>query len=132
MLVFAILLLSLIILMEFRETIRRSITGVHYEKARLVSEKRGSLRVVTRDSAEAPPLLLMDQRHAPFFFMPIAINEASEELLTTIPGIGPAIAARIVEFRTEKGRVENIDQLISVNGVGPKKLERIKPHLAVQ
>lgn len=67
-------------------------------------------------------------RLAPLFFQPIPINQADEELLTTIPGIGPAFARRIIEFRAY-GRINDIEELDAVRGIGPAKLEILKTHL---
>lgn len=68
-------------------------------------------------------------RLAPLFFQPIPINQADEELLITIPGIGPAFARRIIEFREYYGRINAIEELDAVRGVGPVKLEILKTHL---
>jgi len=68
-------------------------------------------------------------RLAPLFFKPIPINQADEELLTTIPGIGPAFAKRIIEFREQQGRINDIEELDAVKGVGPAKLKILKAHL---
>jgi len=68
-------------------------------------------------------------RLAPLFFKPIPINQADEELLTTIPGIGPAFARRIIEFRDQQGRINDIEELDAVKGVGPAKLKILKAHL---
>ena len=68
---------------------------------------------------------------APLFFKPIPINKADEELLITIPGIGPVLAKRIIEFRKEHGRITAIEELDEVKGIGPAKLEKLKGHLVV-
>ncbi|MFA6499999.1 MAG: helix-hairpin-helix domain-containing protein [Desulfurivibrionaceae bacterium] len=68
---------------------------------------------------------------APLFFKPIPINKADEELLITIPGIGPVLAKRIIEFRGQHGRITAIEELDEVKGIGPAKLEKLKAHLVV-
>jgi competence ComEA-like helix-hairpin-helix protein len=68
---------------------------------------------------------------APLFFRPIPINQADAELLTTIPGIGPAFAQRIIEFRGQHGRITSIEELDAVKGIGPAKLKILKTHLVV-
>jgi len=68
-------------------------------------------------------------RLAPLFFKPIPLNQADEELLITIPGIGPAFARRIIEFRDQQGRINDIEELDAVKGVGPAKLKILKAHL---
>jgi len=68
-------------------------------------------------------------RLAPLFFQPIPVNQADEELLTTIPGIGPAFARRIIAFRDEQGGIRAIEELDAVKGVGPAKLRIFQERL---
>jgi hypothetical protein len=68
-------------------------------------------------------------RLAPLFFRPIPVNQADAELLTTIPGIGPVFARRIIEFRDRQGRINAIEELDAVPGVGPAKLRILTTHL---
>jgi len=68
-------------------------------------------------------------RLTPLFFQPIPLNQADEELLTTISGIGPVFARRIIEFRNQQGMINNIEELDAVKGVGPAKLKILKAHL---
>ena len=70
-------------------------------------------------------------RLAPLFFRPIPVNQADAELLITIPGIGPAFAAKIIEFREQHGRITAIEELDAVPGIGPAKLKILKAHLVV-
>jgi len=77
-------------------------------------------------ASKRPPAKL-----APLFFKPIPINKADEELLITIPGIGPVLAKRIIEFRGQHGRITAIEELDEVKGIGPAKLEKLKAHLVV-
>ncbi|PIR18392.1 MAG: hypothetical protein COV46_00260 [Deltaproteobacteria bacterium CG11_big_fil_rev_8_21_14_0_20_49_13] len=57
------------------------------------------------------------------------INVASVADLEVIPGIGPSLAKRIVEYRNAHGPFRSIEELDPVNGVGPKILERLKIYL---
>lgn len=61
----------------------------------------------------------------------VNINEASESELETLPGVGPATAKAIVDYRTQHGRFRSVDDLLNVRGIGPAKLEQIKPHARV-
>ena len=55
----------------------------------------------------------------------VSLNSASPEQLTTLPGIGPTLAARIVQWREQNGRFTAVDELLEVTGIGPAKYEAI-------
>lgn len=57
----------------------------------------------------------------------INVNSASVDKLQELPGIGPAYASRIVEWRSENGPFTSKDQLIEIKGIGEKRLETIRP-----
>jgi competence protein ComEA len=61
----------------------------------------------------------------------VDINLADAVLLETLPGIGPAIAQRIVEYREMNGPFETIEQLLDVQGIGPAKCDGIKDLITV-
>jgi competence protein ComEA len=56
----------------------------------------------------------------------IDINRASPHELTYLPGIGPILAQRIVEYRERKGPFQDLSELLRVPGIGELKLEKIK------
>lgn len=57
----------------------------------------------------------------------ININTASVTDLQKLPGIGPATAARIVEYRQKNGPFTKIEQLMNVRGIGEKSFLKLKP-----
>jgi len=57
----------------------------------------------------------------------ININSASEELLISLPGIGPAYAKRIVEWREKNGLFTEKEQLLEIRGIGERRLEQLMP-----
>jgi competence ComEA-like helix-hairpin-helix protein len=59
------------------------------------------------------------------------LNRASETELQALPGIGPALAARIVQWRREHGPFETVEALEQVPGVGPALRARLAPHVTV-
>jgi competence protein ComEA len=59
------------------------------------------------------------------------VNRASTDELTLIPGIGPKLAARIVEERSRRGGFERLEDLRSVRGLGPKVWQRVEPFVEV-
>ena len=61
----------------------------------------------------------------------IHLNQATAEELQLLPGVGPALAERIVIYRTEHGPFRSVDQLTEVRGVGQTKLAKFKEQLAV-
>ncbi len=62
----------------------------------------------------------------------ININTASAAELELLPGVGPVLAGRIVEYRSRVGGFRTIEQLDDVKGIGPKSLEKLRPHIRVQ
>lgn len=58
----------------------------------------------------------------------VNINTASPQDLERLPGIGPATAQRIVEYRTTHGGFQSLEELDNVKGIGPKKLSDILPY----
>ena len=56
-------------------------------------------------------------------------NKAGEEELDRLPGVGPAVARRIVQLRVDRGSFVEPSDLLSVQGVGPATLARILPYL---
>ena len=61
----------------------------------------------------------------------VNLNAASETELDALPGIGPALASRIVEWRVANGKFVSAEQLDEVSGIGPKLLERLLPLVSV-
>lgn len=59
----------------------------------------------------------------------INLNKATAAELEKLPGIGPALAARIVDYRLANGSYRKIDDLSKVAGIGPKLLTRLKPEV---
>jgi competence protein ComEA len=61
----------------------------------------------------------------------VDLNTATVDQLDVLPGVGPVLAQRIVDWRTAHGRFTSVDQLGQVGGIGPKKLGDITPHVRV-
>lgn len=62
---------------------------------------------------------------------PIDINAATIAELDELPGVGPATAGSIVEHRRAHGPFASVDELADVRGIGPAKLESIRPLVKV-
>lgn len=61
----------------------------------------------------------------------VNINTASADDLDALPGIGPVIATRIVDFRTKNGKFASVDDLTNVSGIGPSIMSNIKDLVTV-
>lgn len=59
----------------------------------------------------------------------ININTADTGELQKLPGIGPAYSERIVEWRNTNGRFTEVEQLLEIRGIGPVRLEKLKPYI---
>ena len=58
---------------------------------------------------------------------PVDLNRATARELQELPGIGPALAERIVAFRTERGPFAKPEELMEVSGIGAKTYARLAP-----
>jgi competence protein ComEA len=63
---------------------------------------------------------------------PISINNASRAELEKLPGIGPALAARIVEHRERYGRFRRAEHLLMVRGISERLFRQLRPRINVE
>ena len=61
----------------------------------------------------------------------ININTATQDELVSLPGIGPAKAQAIVDYRKAHGPFKTVEELKDVKGIGAKRFEKLKPDLSV-
>jgi comEA protein len=62
----------------------------------------------------------------------VNINSANEQELDNLPGVGPKLAKKIVEYRFIHGSFESINEIRVIKGVGAKKFSQIENYLTVQ
>lgn len=62
----------------------------------------------------------------------ININKATQADLETLPGIGPSLAIKILEYRESNGKFSDISEIKNVNGIGDSKYENIKDLICVK
>ena len=59
----------------------------------------------------------------------VNVNTADETELAQLPGLGTAMARRIIDYRQEHGPLTTLDGLLDVPGIGPATLAAMRPHL---
>ena len=62
---------------------------------------------------------------------PVDVNTADADALQTLPGIGPALAERIIAYRTEHGPFRRVEDLLEVKGIGEATLEKFRQEVTV-
>ncbi|KRE41159.1 competence protein ComEA [Knoellia sp. Soil729] len=61
----------------------------------------------------------------------VSLNSADLSALDTLPGVGPVLAQRILDWRTEHGRFTTIEELGEVSGIGDKLLAQLSPKVTL-
>jgi competence protein ComEA len=61
----------------------------------------------------------------------VDLNTATAEQLEVLPGVGPVLAQRILEFRARHGRFSSVDELREVTGIGERRLAELAGHVTV-
>jgi competence protein ComEA len=62
---------------------------------------------------------------------PIDLNTADASALDSLPGVGPVLAQRILDWRAQHGRFSSVDELGEVTGIGDKLMAQIGPKVKV-
>ena len=62
---------------------------------------------------------------------PVDINTADTAALESVPGIGKSLSQRIIAFREKNGPFQSVDDLLKVQGVGEKSIQKLRPYLTV-
>jgi competence protein ComEA len=100
-----------------------------HDEEQIFFPHRGTPVAVPVPAGPAPPAQSAGSATAPPAV--VNLNSAPAAALETLPGIGPALAGRIVEYRTAHGRFTRIEQIQDVPGIGPKLFDRVRAYLTV-
>jgi competence protein ComEA len=74
----------------------------------------------------------MDSAKKILYGIPLDLNQVGPDELTLIPGIGPTLSRRIIDYREHAGPFVRIEDLLHVSGIGKKKLDSLRPYLSVE
>lgn len=72
------------------------------------------------------------QTAAPVVGSVVNINTATAAQLEQLPGVGPSTAAKIIAYRDKYSGFKTVDELINVSGIGPAKLEQMRPYVTTE
>ena len=84
----------------------------------------GTYTITTRRPAQEPVV--------PESALPVNINTATEEELDVLPGIGPALAGRIIAYREEHGPFAAAEDLLEVSGIGESVLDGLRDQIVLE
>lgn len=82
---------------------------------------------VKEESISTPEPLRVEQKRT----IPVNINTASENELTSLPGIGTTIARRIVDYRNIHGPFKKKRELLKVKGIGKRKFKELRDKITI-
>ncbi len=96
----------------------------------------GEKVVIPGGSTTATPVFTLGgsgllETPTPYAGQLININTADATLLTTLPGIGPTTAQKIVQYRQDNGAFQQVEDLLKIPGIGPSTLDEIRGLITV-
>ncbi|MGQ0628084.1 MAG: ComEA family DNA-binding protein [Phycisphaerales bacterium] len=109
--------------------IARTLLGPSFRP--VFSASTPSTTVAGADESEAPRDAPAAKVPPPTIAALIDLNSANQAELESLPGIGPALATRIMEDRRINGAYRTVEQLDRVRGIGPKMMEKLRPLVRV-
>jgi competence protein ComEA len=96
-----------------------------------VEEETLVAREVAGSTASAPAEAPVEEAPPAEGSTPVNVNTADYESLVALPGIGPALAQRIIAYREEHGPFASVEELQEVQGIGPRNLDEFRHLITV-
>jgi competence ComEA-like helix-hairpin-helix protein len=88
--------------------------------------------LIQRAGPELCPGELRAMKILAVLLLVLNLNTATPKQLEALPGIGPALAKKIVDFREKKGRFKRVEELLAIPGISEKKWKVLRDHLKVE
>jgi competence ComEA-like helix-hairpin-helix protein len=107
-----------------------AVTAAPRGEARVRPHEGAAIRQDTAAARAAPRRAA--PRKQPADAAPLDVNRATAAELARLPGLGPALAERIVQAREASGAFASVDDLRRVRGVGRARLDRLRPLVRVE
>lgn len=100
-------------------------------KIRIPSNSEGNVTedYITEDNGKG---VIMSEESSNSSNLIVNINTANETELEQLPGIGPSISSKIVEYRNKNGKFKSIEDIKNVTGIGDSKFDKIKEYIKVK
>jgi competence ComEA-like helix-hairpin-helix protein len=113
------------------EQLKNILPGIDLLQAHTAAQEANDVVYALQADAAIPQPVRLPPAVANIFFQPIPINRADKDILTSLPGIGPVLAERIVQRRNQHGLFRSKDELLQVTGIGPKKFAALVDHITL-
>lgn len=114
---------------EVEKVFRERVALVKAREENLLARYRPAQTAVDTQDTLQPDSIKTELTREP---QKVNINTAGMEKLQSLPGIGPAYAARIIKYRIKHGRFTDIEQLKEIKGIGKKRLEKLQPFVKLK
>lgn len=96
-----------------------------------LSSDNASIPMAPEVGSRIPPVGVSETRRVSNSPQRVDLNRATAADFDQLPGVGPVLAKRMVDYRKSVGRFHAVEDLRAVKGIGKKKLEQLKPFVTV-